>query len=742
MKKALLILFSLFLMPLSAEEFRLFNRLELVLPQAEQGDRDAQFNVGVIYNLGWNTEIDNQKAIYWFEKAAAQGHRSSIYNSGVHYSEGKGVKVDFVKAASYFERAAKMGHINAMIGLADLYKFGEIERNDEKMLYWFQQAGEKGHIYAQESLAEYFLNNANSTEAIYWLEKLLKQKPDEVNELMLAEQYSKTNQFEKAQAIYSKYSETNNPASQALLGSYMIRQGKYDQAVNFYQKSANQGDSDAQYFLGKMYFDGLNVKQDFQKSFEFFLKSAKQGHTIAQLDVARAYLRGKGTNKDHKQAVKWLTEAEKTGNSDAQFMLGSAMLDGRGIQKNIKQGVQLLIKSAQQGNRDGQYNLALYYKKQKQFDRAIYWFEKSALQGDQIAFSQLTHLYPKTNRFEKISTLVVKAAPEIERSFAIMLKAGKFGKKAQKQWQKHFVSAAERGSVDAQVELGIAYINNDGFEQDLAKARYWFEQAMNNNAVIAPYYLGVFNLSGLGGEQNLERAAYFFEKSEQFFEGEAGIYLAYLAGMGIKVPEKYHHFNFEPWAKNGNQLAQVLLARELHLKGEDKQAFVWFQKAAEQGNSIAQVALAAYYLDGMVVKKDLKEAIKWLSLSVGQNNSLAQNILGKLYLEGYGVPKDKQKAYQLFELAVQQGETESALLLAEKYREQNNREKMLELLNQAAKNDELPQAKILLTFEHLFHKEWFQAANLLSKLSIQEQRTILFLHQRINQAQQELDSYR
>ncbi|WP_143411938.1 hypothetical protein [Canicola haemoglobinophilus] len=53
MKKILLLLFlDLFFNTLWAKEIRLFNRLELVLPQAEQGDKEAQFNVGVIYMLG------------------------------------------------------------------------------------------------------------------------------------------------------------------------------------------------------------------------------------------------------------------------------------------------------------------------------------------------------------------------------------------------------------------------------------------------------------------------------------------------------------------------------------------------------------------------------------------------------------------------------------------------------------------------------------------------------------------
>src|SRR3954451_20999761 len=43
-------------------------------PLAEQGDADAQFNLGQAYRLGRGVPIDLGAAQIWFERAAAKGH--------------------------------------------------------------------------------------------------------------------------------------------------------------------------------------------------------------------------------------------------------------------------------------------------------------------------------------------------------------------------------------------------------------------------------------------------------------------------------------------------------------------------------------------------------------------------------------------------------------------------------------------------------------------------------------------
>lgn len=43
-------------------------------PLAEKGDRDAQYHLGYMFQTGTGVKKDNEKAHYWYTKAAQNGH--------------------------------------------------------------------------------------------------------------------------------------------------------------------------------------------------------------------------------------------------------------------------------------------------------------------------------------------------------------------------------------------------------------------------------------------------------------------------------------------------------------------------------------------------------------------------------------------------------------------------------------------------------------------------------------------
>jgi TPR repeat protein len=59
--------------------------LRLFQPLAEQGDPRAQFNLGVIYELGQCVPQDNSEAVKWYRKAAEQGLANAQYKLGLMY---------------------------------------------------------------------------------------------------------------------------------------------------------------------------------------------------------------------------------------------------------------------------------------------------------------------------------------------------------------------------------------------------------------------------------------------------------------------------------------------------------------------------------------------------------------------------------------------------------------------------------------------------------------------------------
>jgi len=101
-------------------------------------------------------------------------------------------------------------------------------------------------------------------------------------------------------------------------------------------------------------------------------------------------------------------------------------------------------------------------------------------------------------------------------------------------------------------------------------------------------------------------------------------------------------------AENGIAKAQYSIG-EMFEKGRGtqrniKQAFGWYEKAANQRYTRAQFKVAYLYYKGMGVKRSSNKAFKHFKKPASKGNVRAQYYLGKLYAKGQGVGKDQEKA--------------------------------------------------------------------------------------------------
>ncbi len=76
---------------------------------AEQGDADAQYNLGFMYGEGQGVPQDYAEAVKWFRKAAEQGVAPAQSRLGIMYYEGHGVVQDYVQAHMWLNLAAARG---------------------------------------------------------------------------------------------------------------------------------------------------------------------------------------------------------------------------------------------------------------------------------------------------------------------------------------------------------------------------------------------------------------------------------------------------------------------------------------------------------------------------------------------------------------------------------------------------------------------------------------------------------
>ncbi len=88
--------------------------LAVWMPTAEQGDAEAQTNVGEIFERGLGGEPNYEAAVIWYQRAADQGNARAQFNLGTLYEQGLGVEKDQLKALNLYRQAWGLPADNVM----------------------------------------------------------------------------------------------------------------------------------------------------------------------------------------------------------------------------------------------------------------------------------------------------------------------------------------------------------------------------------------------------------------------------------------------------------------------------------------------------------------------------------------------------------------------------------------------------------------------------------------------------
>lgn len=159
------------------------------LPLANQGDKSAQFRLGVMYANGYGVKMSVAEAVRWYRKAAAQGLPEAEFEVGVSYYQGGGVRADKREAFRWFSKAAEHGEPMAQYSVGVMLEHGEVGRaNKAEALRWYRQSAENGYVDAQYFLGVRYMDGdgvaKNRTEGIRWLRLAAEQgHEDAVSEL-------------------------------------------------------------------------------------------------------------------------------------------------------------------------------------------------------------------------------------------------------------------------------------------------------------------------------------------------------------------------------------------------------------------------------------------------------------------------------------------------------------------------------------------------------------------------------
>lgn len=114
-------------------------------PLAEQGDANAQVNLGNLYMRGLAVKQDYLTAFDWYAKAARQGNVAGQAKLGLMYYYGLGIQEDRAEAMRWFLKAGEQGDPEAAMVLGTLYDQGSAGRRQPAEAYlWYSIAADLG----------------------------------------------------------------------------------------------------------------------------------------------------------------------------------------------------------------------------------------------------------------------------------------------------------------------------------------------------------------------------------------------------------------------------------------------------------------------------------------------------------------------------------------------------------------------------------------------------------------------
>ena len=304
---------------------------------AEQGDAEAQFNLGVMYRDREGVPQDEAEAVRWFRLAAEQGLAVGQSNLGLMYAEGRGVPQDDAEAARWSRLAAEQGHASAQFNLGLMYATGRgVPQDDAEAVRWSRLAAEQGHASAQFNLGLMYATSRgvpqDDAEAVRW---------------------------------YRLAADQGNALGQYNLG-VMYRDGEgvpqdEAEAVRWFRLAAEQGLAVGQSNLGVMYAEGRGVPQDDAEAARWNRLAADQGDVLGQSNLGSMYATGRGVPQDDAEAVRWSRLAADQGNALGQYNLGVIYAEGRGVPQDDAEAVRRYRLAAEQGHATAQFNLAVMY---------------------------------------------------------------------------------------------------------------------------------------------------------------------------------------------------------------------------------------------------------------------------------------------------------------------------------------------------------------------------------------------
>jgi len=160
-----------------------------------------------------------------------------------------------------------------------------------------------------------------------------------------------------------------------------------------FRSLANDGYSEADYFLGCMYEDGINgLSKDLPTALKHYKKAADEiGYLEAYLAQAKLLYYGDGGIEKDLDEAKRIYELVKDYDQHfiACFMLGRMYQYGEGVKKDLNEAERLYNMAIEQGSIYGMLNLARLYADKKMYFSSLFLRIKAGIRASIIHYKHL-----------------------------------------------------------------------------------------------------------------------------------------------------------------------------------------------------------------------------------------------------------------------------------------------------------------------------------------------------------------
>lgn len=299
-------------------------------------------------------------------------------------------------------------------------------------------------------------------------------------------------------------SKLNSEDKDLLLGKNFLKTHQTDSAIFYLEKAVKleMANAEANYYSGNAYFD----KGDYKKAYQSFALAKSQGFVTDNLNKkigVCAYFHG-----DFLEAIVALEEAKKTMSNDVQLNNYLGMSYFNVARKDL--AVETLrnaiyINQNKPEIAELAVNLSLIFDDLEQDDSAIFYLKK-ALEIDPnrvdaffflgSKFYNLKMYKQSQYYFEKLLTI----NPNYEKAYKQLANAYFLDNVYDKAIEKYRESSFFHEKPAEELNfIGLCYIQNN----DVAKAKAYFEEALKKDATFFQSYMNLANISFLEKQYDL-----------------------------------------------------------------------------------------------------------------------------------------------------------------------------------------------------------------------------------------------